>query len=87
MECYFLAMGLSQGWYVRAQSAASVAYVCADSLIQHQFVFPTGVRFVYVSRAAPVPLQSYLSSESLEERRGFLLLAGVGGRSPGQHSR
>ena len=44
MECYFLAMGLSQRWYVKVQSAASVTYIRADSLIQHQFVFRTGVR-------------------------------------------
>lgn len=44
VECYFFAMGLSQRWYVKAQSAVAVTYVCADSLIQHQFVFRTWVR-------------------------------------------
>lgn len=36
--------GLSHRWYVKAQSTASVTYVFADSLIQHQFVFWTWAR-------------------------------------------
>lgn len=44
VECYFLAPGLSQRWYVKVQPIASVAYVCAASPIQHWFVFRTWVR-------------------------------------------
>lgn len=44
VDCYFLAPGLSQRWYVKVQSIASVTQFCAASPIQHWFVFRTWVR-------------------------------------------